>query len=164
MATLKSKDGAVGLFETVAQWSVGDGKPKESKTGTFSGPADAGSMEAYLKTLDGEGRTGFFTAWLYGADLKKKAQLRPAAAVDSPWIARDDININLATGERINKKTNEKLSALAIEKCIAAVNAGMDGAASLGTEPQSAFVVARRMLLESKVAADASGKLVVARK
>src|SRR5712691_4735027 len=89
----KSADGPTGIYETTASWSVGEGKPKESKTGTFTGPATPGSVEVYLKTLDAAGRMTFFDAWFYGASLKKKAQLRPAAAADSPWISRAGVKI-----------------------------------------------------------------------
>jgi len=117
MADLKSKTGNVGVFETIAKWSVGEGKPMESKTGSFSMAHDASVLVPYLTALEAgkegdvpsinaDGKVGVLTrqyAWeclLYGLDLKTKARLRPAAGVESPWISRDGMKINLATGER----------------------------------------------------------------
>jgi hypothetical protein len=170
----KSRDGAAAIFETTASWSVGEGKPKESKTGTFGGPAlpTATVIIDYVRSLNPENVVKFFDSWFYGASLKCKASLRPAAAVDSPWIARAgvkiggkvyDIQVNLATGERIDKKTSTKLEPLPIEKRLAAINNMLAEAASLGTEPGNAAVVARRMLLEAKQATETNGMLVVAK-
>lgn len=190
MADLKGRNGAVGTFETVAKWSQGEGKPMDSKKGSFTLAAEPGVLVAYLGTLSpgldekgqsnvvpsisADGVVGPLTlgyAWecmLYGLDLKVKARLRPAAGVDSPWISREDnkgvsIKINLATGERVNGSTGEKMAAMPIERCIGAVNAGIAEAANLGSDPRNAFVVARRMLLESKVAREANGALVLAK-
>ena len=190
MADLKNRSGAVGTFETVAKWSQGEGKPMASKTGSFVAAAEPkvfvqylGALEAGLDdkgqstttpSISADGAVGTLTlgyAWecfIYGLDLKTKARLRPAAGVDSPWISREapdgtPVKINLATGERVNGKTGAAMPSLAIEKCIASVQAGIDAAVNLGSEPQGGFVVARRMLLESKVAREQGGRLVVAK-
>lgn len=188
---LKSKDGVVGMFETVAKWSQGEGKPQASRTGTFKAAHSASAFVDYLnslpKGLDDKGESnsvptmatdgsvgpltlGYaFDCFLYGLDLKVKARLRPAAGADSPWITRTDpkteksIKINLATGERQDAKSGEVLAKMPIEKCIAAVNAGIAAAVALGDEPQGAVVVARKMLIESKVAKEQNGNLVVAK-
>ncbi len=190
MADLKSKQGNVGTFETVAKWSQGEGKDMASKKGSFVTAHEPGAFIPYLQglapglddkgqsntvpTMSADGVVGPLTlgyAWecmLYGLDLKVKARLRPAAGVDSPWISREDntgvsIKINLATGERINGKTGEKMPSMPIEKCIAAVNAGVSQAVALGSDPQGAILTARRMLLESKTAKEVNGALTLAK-
>lgn len=177
MADLKGRNGATGNFETVAKWSVGEGK-QESKTGTFSGPADAENLVAYLQgiepgkedaypTYDAKtGSMGPLNRWfayeclMYGLDLKVKAKLRPTAAVDSPWIVRDEVRINLATGERI-RKDGAKAPALALDKRIAFINMGIGQATLLGNDAPAALLVAKRMLVESKEAREANGALVI---
>lgn len=159
-----TKSGAIGTYTTVAKWAQGEGQPQGSASGTFTGPATPADIEVYLKPLNSAERARFFRDWFYGADLRKKASLRPAASEDSPWITRDNVRINLATGERLNTKTNIKLADLPLEKRIAAVNTGFADADTYGGDPKSCFVVAKRMLLEGKVAAEANGKLVVAKK
>lgn len=160
----KTKAGIIGTFETVAKWSMGEGQPQGSATGTFTGPAAPVDMEAYLKTLDAEGRNRFYRDWYYGADLRKKASLRPAASEDSPWITRDGIKINLFSGERVNTKTNVKMPDLPIEKRIAAINAGFADADNLGGEVKSQFVVARKMHVDAKTATEANGRLALVKK
>lgn len=160
----KSKNGILGTFETTAKWSMGEGQPQGSATGTFTGPSDPVSIEKYLATLSAEDRNRFYRDWFYGADLRKKASLRPAAAEDSPWLTRDNIRINLATGERINSKTNAKLPALPLEKRIAAVNTGFADADTYGGEPKDCFVAARKLLLSEGMAVEANGGRLAVKK
>lgn len=160
----KTKNGNIGTFETVAKWSMGEGQPQGSATGTFTGPADPGVLVAFYNTLDAESKNRFYRDWFYGADLRKKASLRPAAAEDSPWLTRDNIRINLATGERINSKTNAKLPALPLEKRIAAVNTGFADADTYGGEPKDCFVAARKLLLSEGLAVEANGGRLAVKK
>jgi hypothetical protein len=162
---IKSKQGNVATYETTAKWTVKGGMPDgtdkvESATGTFVGPEGPDTLIAYYNGLKPDDKLGFLEAWFYGADLKKKAQLRPAVSAESPWIGRDGIKINLATGERLDKD-GKAMKPMAIERCIGAVNSGFDEAANLEMEPKGNFIVARRLLLESGKAAERDGKLVV---
>lgn len=174
MATLQSKAGTTGTFETIAKWSQGEGKPMASKTGTFTGPAidparkdDSGALAVltgYISSVvtNDETAGAFFDSWLYGRDLKAKASLRPAAAADSPWISRDGIRINLGTGERIGKD-GAAMPNLALDKVIAFVQRAWDDATDLDLEPGGAVVVGRKMLLESGAAVERNGKIVPAK-
>ncbi|SRR5258705_4038066 len=155
----QSKAGHIGTFETVAKWSTGEGQPQGSAKGTFTGPADPASLVAFYNALDQESKNRFYRDWYYGADLRKKASLRPAAAEDSPWLTRDGIRYNLFDGQRINVKTNAKLTDLPLAKRIAAINTGFQDADNFGSEPKDAFIVAKRMLLEAKQATESNGRL-----
>jgi hypothetical protein len=159
--TPKSKVGAVGTFETTAKWSMGEGQPQGSATGTFTGPADPMAIENYLKGINADERARFYRDWWYGADLRKKGALRPTATEDSPWITRDGIKINLFSGERINVKTNARQPELPLVKRIAAINTGFADADNYGGEPKSQFVVAKKMHLEAKTAIEQNGRLAV---
>lgn len=174
MAELKSKDGVVGMFETVAKWTEGEGATKitKSKTGTFSGPAilppsdrekDDGAhavLTAYFadNVKNDEQAGAFFDSWLYGRDLKAKAKLRPATATETPIISREGIKINLATGERTDKD-GKAMPTLPLEKCIAFINRAMDESNDLGIDPAGQVTYARGMLLASGNVVEKNGKL-----
>lgn len=155
--------GNIATYKTVAKWTVKnpDGSEKqESASGTFTGPAGPETLVAYFQSLKADEQAAFLEAWFYGADLKKKGGLRPAVSAESPWVSRDGVKINLATGDRIDKE-GVAMKLLPIEKCIGAVNAGFDDANMLEQQPKAAFVVARKMLLEAKKAVEKDGRLVV---
>jgi len=188
MADLKTKQGNSGIFETVAKWSQGEGKPMAERKGTFTMAHSPATLVAWLGTLapglddagqsnmtpsiSADGAVGVptlgyaFECLLYGLDLKTKARLRPAAGADSPWIGRErpdgvNVKINLFTGEQLNAKTGEKMATLPVERCVGAVNAGIDAAVQIGAEPQGAYLTAKRMLIEAKKAKEEKGILVV---
>jgi len=156
-----ARNGNIGTFETIAKWSMGEGQPQGSAKGTFTGPAEPSVLVAFYNTLDQEGKNRFYRDWYYGADLRKKASLRPAASQDSPWLTRDNIRYNLFDGQRINIKTNAKLLELPLAKRIAAINTGFQDADNFGAEPKDAFVVAKKMLLEAKLATETNGRLAM---
>jgi hypothetical protein len=171
--TLKSREGAVGTFATIAKWQIEQNGQKvtQQKEGTYTGPAinpdrenNTGALEtlrAYFQSVitTDDAAGAFFDAWNYGVDLKAKAKLRPAAGVDTPWISRDGVRINLGTGERIGKD-GKAMAALPLDKVISFVQRAHDEAADLDLEPAGAAVVGRKMLLESGVAIERNGKLV----
>jgi len=168
-------------FETEARWTIKGGAPDgtdrvDSRKGTFPYAADADSFIGWLQTLPRDKDAGapalgadgrlivpsldyVYAASFYGYDLKFKARLRPTVSVESPWISRDGIRINLATGERIGKD-GRAMKAVPIGKCLNAINNHFAEQADLELEPKGNYVVARRMLLESKKAREDKGKLV----
>jgi len=169
---LRSRDGFTGSFETVAKWKD-EKEVQQSKTGVFTAAATPEDFSAWVASLSGKETPSFgketgqlgplslgyaYDCFMYGLDLRMKARLRPAVGADSPWITRDNIKINLATGEKT--KDGVVQTALSIEKCIGAVNAGFEQSALLGNDVPNAFVVAKRMHLENKTAREREGKLV----
>lgn len=112
---------------------------------TFDACKDAASFPAYIGSLKGEQLETAYGWYIYAADLKARASAREAVATDSTIIKRDGKEIDLMK--------------LPVVKAMAAVNAAFGLAASVGGDPQGAFVATRRKLLEAGSVVDKDGVL-----
>lgn len=141
--------GLVSTFEITVKQTIGD--TTKAIPAKFNYSKDPASLVEYLQGLPldsetGPSVTGYWNLGIYAADLKARAAARESIAAESTIIKRDGKDIDLMD--------------LPVEKAIKAVNAMFTLSAETGGEPQNAFVVTRRKLLEAGKALDKDGELV----
>lgn len=88
-----------------------------------------------------------FNKWQYAQNLAERATVREAVAAESTVIKVDGKDVDLM--------------ALPVKSAMLAINGAMAIQAATGKEPQNAFLVARRKLVESNKLADQNGQLVL---
>lgn len=145
-------EGNVGYVET--QMKDGD-KQVDVK---YSLPATPNAFKAYVASLPDAKVPGDDEAWegeladvwsmfWSGKDMRERASLREQAAAESTIIM-------------VGKKPID-LMALDVNKAVAAINGTFAVAAATGKDPQNAYVVARRKLLEGGKVVEQGGAVVV---
>ncbi len=145
---LVSEVGNVGTF----QIEVKD--RDEVRKATFQACKNAGSFKAFVAVLSdkaSEGETSpledVYERYIYGMDLRARANAREAVAIESTIVKRDGKEIDIFK--------------LPVARAVAAVNAQYAEVANLGGKPGTAFIATRKKLLEAGMATEKDGALVV---
>ena len=133
-------------------------------TAQFVAPTSPATFKAWVTALSETppnegGPSPLQKAWelhMYAADLKARARARESVVADSTIVRKDGREVDLMLlGDGGKADYN---------RTVAIVNAAYETASIIGGEPSRAFIVARRKLVDDKLATDHNGKLVVARK
>jgi hypothetical protein len=111
---------------------------------------------------DGVEKNVFYARHCYAEDLKQRASVRESVAADTTIVTRKEFKVDLFTGEVRHKDIPDKVARiLTVPQRVIAINAVLAQSAVEGGEPQRAYLVAFRKLVESKVVTEKDGMLVI---
>jgi len=140
--------------ESTFEISVKD-REKEVKA-QFTAPSNPDAFKTWVAGLGGEPLQKAWELHMYAADLKARAAARESVVAESTIVRKDGKEIDLLLLGMDGKAD--------FNRSVAIVNAAYAQAGIIGGEPNRAFVVARRKLLEGKHATEQNGMLAVVRK
>lgn len=110
---------------------------------------------------EGVEKNVFYDRYCYAEDLKQRASVRESVAADTTVVTRKEFKVDLFSGEVRHKDSLDKVArTLTLGQRIVAINSVLAQCAIEGGEPQRAYTVAFRKLVEGKLAAEKDGMLV----